>query len=970
MDEFIPDNQFVPDEERQPSSEPVAPVSSPDFIPENKFVPDEEKFGTAGQTSLAVLEALGRGAAGGLFTGAEIGLGAEPKNIAGRQEQLGTAGDIALQTVGFVAPAMLTSGVSALAKAGKLPGAVSSIMNLASKFTLGEQIGAVSTLATAGIEGKVARLAAKYGIEGALLSVSDDVSRKLISDKPEDASQVAKDVISHSLLSGIVGAGLGAAVGKISPLWSAKEGSIAQEALEKAQNDAAGATAGPIPAESTPISAKPPTSVAEIQEAVSKAALPTEAVELPQKQALIDAEKRLAEKSKYPAHELQTQSLENKNIRDQYGIFKESGTKEAQSLLNYEALQKREAVEGVKKAVEAISPNPTSDATKGGRKAIELLRDSYTKAKDGLEGFFEQFDDVATNPVRYAGEVTGILEKAIPGIEDHLSFSGIDGKVTLDPWRSTMPFTKETHEAAQQVLNAINEENLTLGKIRNARGNLDQYINYITGSAKTNAEVSRLKSSLMSFIENEAQKIAPELPVRDSFRAYAINEQNRETLERILGGKLFGEGVLGREIVAEDALRKIFATSVTTQAAKDIAGEKQFNSILADYLSQAMESVTDRERNGFSSNKFATFLKNKGPELETALADKAALLQEIRDWTTKMRILPDAPSVNPSGTAKTLMGLMKDVLKFKNIASPGGIGAHIGEYAKEKYQEKQAINFLNDVLSKKTGEAKPGAAALVKFLDKEVPANAAGFKVLKDYYESAAKGSLLIERAVHGIFDKQKFPNISEPDQKRLDKLDTKLQDISRNPNEVLNIGGELGHYAPEQVMALTATTSQVANYLNNVRPQPKINGVLDKPIPVSTAQQNQYNRTLKIAENPLMILKHINDGTLHSRDMKDFQGMYPDMYSNLVSKITKRMMDHTYAERNIPYKTRKALSIFTAMPLDSSFKPQAIQAAQATYQPQQQPQSSLPQMAKKSSRKSQLPSLTETDQQRRMLKQ
>ena len=274
MDEFIPDNQFVPDEERQLSSEPVVATSSPDFIPEDKFVPDEQKFGTPEQTSLAVLEALGRGAAGGLFTGAEIGLGAEPKNIAGRQEQLGTAGDIALQTVGFVAPAMLTGGVSALAKAGKLPGAVSSVVNLASRFTLGEQIGAVSALATAGIEGKVARLAAKYGIEGALLSVSDDVSRKLISDKPEDASQVAKDVITHSLLSGIVGAGLGAAVGKISPLWSAKEGSIAQEALEKAQNDAAGATAGPIPAESTPISAKPPTSVAEIQEAVSKAALP------------------------------------------------------------------------------------------------------------------------------------------------------------------------------------------------------------------------------------------------------------------------------------------------------------------------------------------------------------------------------------------------------------------------------------------------------------------------------------------------------------------------------------------------------------------------------------------------------------------------------------------------------------------------------------------------------------------------
>jgi hypothetical protein len=48
-----------------------------------------------------------------------------------------------------------------------------------------------------------------------------------------------------------------------------------------------------------------------------------------------------------------------------------------------------------------------------------------------------------------------------------------------------------------------------------------------------------------------------------------------------------------------------------------------------------------------------------------------------------------------------------------------------------------------------------------------------------------------------------------------------------------------------------------------------------------------------------------------------------------------------------------------------------AIQAAQATYQQQgQAPEQQMPQMAPKSSRKSQLPTQTQTDQQRRILKQ
>lgn len=968
MENFIPDDQFVPDEQIVPTTtlpEPTKQVQSNDFIPDEQFVSDEDKYGTLEQTSKAVLESLGRGAAGPLFTGAEIALGVKPEAIAGRKETLGTPADIGLQAAGFVLPGMLTGGISSLAKAGYLPEAVSSVLKAAEWGTTAKQLGTIGNLATRGIEGNVARVAAKYGLEGGLLSLSDDISNKLISIEHEDAKEVAGSFISHALASSVFGAVLGAGVGKLSPLWTAKEGATTGEAIEKLMTDAS-----PDLAQPQAVTVRPkPTSLDEIAARVKEAKLPITPVELPAKQALLDADKRLLEKNQFPVLPLQSDALDNPVINDKFRIFKESGTKEAKDYLNYEALQKRQSIEGMKNVIGQLSENPIDDAAKGGRKAVEIARKKYISTKKGFEDFFTQFDEIGTNPVKYAGEITGLLEDAIPGLGEHLQFDGINGKVALDKWRPTMPFTEETYKAAKVILDAVNEENLTLGKIRNARNNLDPYINYITGDARTNAQVGRLQSSLMSFIEKEAQKAVPDLPVRENFRAYAQNERNRETLEKMLRGKLFGVGPLERQIVTEDVLKNLFADSNTVEALRNIVGEENFKSILADYLSQAMKSVTDIERGGFSSNKFSTFLKNKTPELETAFVKNPQMLQEIRDWNTIMKILPDAPSVNPSGTAKTVMEMMKGVLNVKNY-TPTALLGNIAEKVSERREEKAAIKFLNDVLAGKVGEAKPGAAAITKVLESKIPTNAGAFRALLDYYTNASKGALLINKAIHGIFDADKMPNIKDVDPAKLDKLDKQAQMFLQDPTHIMNVGGHVAHYAPEQAVALTSQAVNIANYLNAKRPQPKIIGPLDRPIPISAAQKNSYYRTLQIAENPLTVLKKIHNGTLHSSDVVDFKNMYPDLYNLLAKKAYNQMNEHIAKDKPVPFKIRKTLSIFAGEPLDSTMRPQSILTAQSVFQPQQQPQAQLPQMAKKSSKVSKLPSLTETDQQRRMLKQ
>jgi hypothetical protein len=118
-----------------------------------------------------------------------------------------------------------------------------------------------------------------------------------------------------------------------------------------------------------------------------------------------------------------------------------------------------------------------------------------------------------------------------------------------------------------------------------------------------------------------------------------------------------------------------------------------------------------------------------------------------------------------------------------------------------------------------------------------------------------------------------------------------------------------LAHYAPEQVAALTSTALNVANYVNSKRPQPKMIGPLNKPVPVSSALKNVFYKTLQMAENPMVIFKRMSDGTLHSRDVVDFKSMYPSLYDSISKKTFNQIMDHTGKDKPVPFKIRKGLS-------------------------------------------------------------
>lgn len=192
-------DQFQPAQSHQPAQE--LPEGA---IPMDKFQSHEDKYGSTGQQAIAGLEGAAKGLAGPLATAVERTIGVPGEDIEGRAEENPITHYVA-EAAGFVAPALLSGGASSLTQVGALAKA-------------GEAFaGAVGATSTAG------KLAAKLGIENALYTVGDEVSKALVND-PSTIQAAA----IHVGLSGLIGAGSGGILGKVSDAWVNKIGPKAE----------------------------------------------------------------------------------------------------------------------------------------------------------------------------------------------------------------------------------------------------------------------------------------------------------------------------------------------------------------------------------------------------------------------------------------------------------------------------------------------------------------------------------------------------------------------------------------------------------------------------------------------------------------------------------------------------------------------------------------------------------------------
>lgn len=685
LDAFLAEDAPAP-----PSGGSKEPPGLDAFL-QNK--PDLSKYETPWQQDAAKVEGLLRGATLGLSDVAETKLGiSTPQAISGRQQanpwQSGLTSGL-----GAAGIAAITGGGSLAAEAmggGALAGAVG------------------------------------LGAEGAVFGAGNAISEAALGDPDLNAEKV----LSHIGWGAALGAGLGAVAGHL--------GAFAGKASDAAAAVAEDLAPGHVPGEPAPIMAEPIVpkepinSYADLEKRITEGKARGDSYELPQKAVIEDTATRLTDLH-YPPLPQQIEALGSKSANDSYRILRESDTNVGRTVQNYEALQKAEATNQLEKAIQSLSPiNSTStDEVLNGNKAVAFFTEQYQKTKKLFAPLFDALDEVHLGDIRFdIDPFFKAIDERVPGISRMFKYdeSGYIGGI--EKYNSAWGIDKATYNAAKEAYAGMMGsagESFNLRDFLNIRKAMDQHVNFTQGGQAAK-EIMSMKAVAMDYAQKIASEQIEEGAIREAFKSYAINEQNREIVEKAFGASVGNPDFARLPKAKEYILGKIFKDSVTTAAAKRMLPPHQFDELLANYLTEEKFALT---KNGqFSSNRFLSFLRNNRSALDVALEHNRGTLQRIKDLTTFSTIIPDNASINPSGTAKTAAGLVKNMLGNISLfdlalAAPGlahplaflGVaGKKVIEMLKASGVEKNAINQFNQGLVGEAARAQ-SLAATKKILD-------------------------------------------------------------------------------------------------------------------------------------------------------------------------------------------------------------------------------------------------------------
>jgi hypothetical protein len=890
MSDFIPDSQFKPDQQAAPASA--------DFVPDNQFSPDEDN---PIETAKAGVEGLERGLTLGASDVARTKLeGYLPESLQSKPEDLSRR----------IEQSPVASTVGNVVGVASLIGATGGVGGL-----LPEAAGAVAKIAATSAEG---------GLFGAGNAVTDYA----LGDPDLNAQKIMSHIGTGMLIGGVLGT-LGETVlpyvgGKAKDLIRALRGSkesIPTPSFPGGEPPGGGGGSGGTPLVSGteiqggPVVSDAPqtgikkTSYEEIASKVANAKYSGESLELPQKQFLQDASNRVEMMN--PVHPLQLESLGSQTARDSYGTFKEMPGETGDALRNYEALQKNELTKRTENDIQLIAPghNPVSDAVEGGNKAIEAFTDQYQNEKNSLGSEFEKLKQTK---LQFNGNaLTDAVNKmtdAVPGIAHMFNPDAVES-IKILPYKTKWGIDKATYNAVKEAVGSLKENPTDFEEIQNIRNGLKQHVD-VTAQGQAPQQIRSLGKAMMDFL----QESLPEgTNARETFKRYAINEQERAVIEKAFGASV-GTPEFGAisKVKPEYIGDKIFSNTATTAAAKNILPKEDFNKILANWLTENKVKYTDKGT--FSSNKWNTFLTKNQDSLNAAFSDNPAALQKIKDYATIMRMLPDAASINPSGTAKTLMAMLK------NVHGAGDLASMALHFAKDKtigkIQEGIQLQNLNNKLAGKSAQATV-ASEIKKIIEKAT--NKIDTSAKSIFNGNTIRGGA-VGVAVHGIDGYEKkvksITDMASNPQKTSDNL-------AYNSEHLYNV-------APNITQGLHTASANAISFLNSKVPKPGVELPLSSKWEPTYSQKAQFNRYYNAVNDPVTALKDIKSGTLSNETMEAIAAVHPQLLQEMRQKVSENI--HPEKARNLNYATKISLSKFMGQPMDEGMIPQVFVSNQSAF--------------------------------------
>lgn len=944
----------------------------PAEIPDDQFVSDEDKFGTGQQYRIGIEESVGRGIAGPLFTYAEKKLGVDPENIRARKEAsdgFGTAAEMA----GFGVGAVTGAGEAALLE--KLGTGVKAITGL-SKAT--------------SISGKIAGGAAKLGTEMAALQGGEEATKLILNDPHQTAANAAANVG----LAAVLGTAMGGAFSSVPAVWSKTAGPQVEKILNRVKMDW-GLGEVPV-ADADNVTTIHPAlrNVLSIFGGVPKETVDkyvADSHEIMAAPEFNDVYNNVLEQISDINEALDQKRINFRGAKDKFGEFlKEQRTALQQKgydlgaadTMAQEALKQaqgrlatglqEQALEAAPKAFSAVqklkdqalemsaSAREILDQTPGELKlkpiyeAIRPMQDklysqgfptlaeelgkqmdvfahqygdkiAYSDAKSMIQGLQQRgkwnfgANEIANGLSPYFNQLSGImnaaLKKAVPEYEKAMlpTADAFNLLEKLDRY-ATPEAANKSALALKSAANYVNEMPV-LKKLEEMTGinfthQLEHYSNPATREAMSKA--------LPEFAN--AQRVAEALhQLKDPETRAALEKAaylSKEWSEVTRAEKSLEYGVARKESLKGLTESSLEGRMKAVMAGRSLHGRAALEGVkgMEDMtVPQILDLIAIREafdKGAMNGSRNVNMMSKIFGSLGAGAGSIAGIMTGGA-----------LPGAGVGGLAGTAAG-----------AYVGGLLDKEGPALVKKYLDRYISQFGD--LPKALG-ASPEAtkAGLLHFLGKDAPADATAFKSAVNYIQNAKGGLKALTGAAKSIFESGKvlLPHLM-PDDHKTEKANERAKEIRNNPKAALNFGGGLSTYMPEHGAALGESASRATTLINAHRPQAQRNAPLDPEMPPTLEQEKAFSRNLQIAQQPLVTLQFLKDGTLTLSDLQALHEVHPRYYQSMKAAVSEAMQNHLSGDNTIPYSLRQSLSLFLNQTLDSSLNQPNLMAVQTVF--------------------------------------
>lgn len=749
----------------------------------------------------------------------------------------------------------------------------------------GEMIARAAGATGAGVASRMAVSAGRMAAETALYQTGDEISKQLVYEPEKSVAQSVADVGLSALLGAATGAGFVGAKTAVNPLWKAtKESKLAQ-------------TLGAI---------KSRFDGAAFVDDIDKAAAAAGLELTPEIRAMLSKDATVRGMVRELSERANTKA--SKQFQSSLSEYKEKFNKAV-----LDAVGKTEADVGVKLSAEGTGEKVSEYVNNTLGKRVQEMREKFKPVYEVIEkqAFPEQELAKMSDELTQAAmanrwhEVRGMGEfREVKNIVK--SFSGV-----------------KTFKDFDEILSA------TLKPLyKKKMGNVADVVYSVAKKYEENAE--RLALNLMELPHMKAlgPKIT-KIPLEEVQAIKALHGEARSVYKGIMDDIRELAPRLGLKQSAtspEKFLKALNATDMKLLGQRALQDRSEMYSILKDRFPGLEQIVAKghldaiplkKDANGlFKAKDFIQAIRNMPPEkqafvLSEEMQNKLSALGELSDRlgkTKEVRQLDRMLEFVPGGAAALTSLLIS------------GSPVHAAMYFALGQGVKKAATEIPDAIR----------MSMLKMLASDQPISGKGFKSMFDFANSVYRGAQKSEQAMSNLFKPGAAVLTSNmaPSAKSLNILEKTVFSAQTNPEQLFDKEDDLGYYMPESSMHVSALSGRAISYLDSLRPKSQKLGPLDKEAPPNSAETAKYRRALAIAEQPLVVLQSIKDGTLTPQDVTSISTLYPSMYEEMKMKMLEKIAEK--GADSLSYKSKLCLSLFMGQPMDSSTNVNNIATNQA----------------------------------------